>query len=105
MTGESRCLIPGLINPIMPAMFRPSPAEMRKPPAGSRRAQFAELLTRHLAEGTRPSTTNREPWTDTEFAGEIPSARTGEFVSPRSVSNWRKGLALPEEIEAILEAL
>ena len=55
----------------------------------------------------RPGTASREPWKYAEFAGHVPSSRdhAGEYVSPRSVSNWCKGTALPDEIEPILRAL
>jgi hypothetical protein len=69
------------------------------------RTQFATLLADHLARGTRPSTAAGEPWTYTEFAGEIPGARANQYVSERTVSNWCKGLALPGQIEPILRAL
>ncbi len=50
---------------------------------------------------------SREPWSYAEFAGHVPSSRDhgGDYVSPRSVSNWCKGTALPDEIEPILRAL
>jgi hypothetical protein len=64
------------------------------------------LLAEHLSDGTRPGGT-REPWSYAEFAGHVPSSRDHgrEYVSPRSVSNWWKGTALPDEIEPILRAL
>jgi Leucine-rich repeat (LRR) protein len=78
----------------------------RNPAADSARARFAALLAAHLANGTRPATAAGEPWTDAEFAGEVRSTRDDvPTVSPRSVSNWRKGTALPVEIEPILRAL
>jgi hypothetical protein len=77
----------------------------RKPAADSARARFAAMLSGHLRAGTRPATAAGEPWTYAEFASEVPSARGNEYVSERSVSNWCKGTALPEEIEPILRAL
>jgi Leucine-rich repeat (LRR) protein len=77
----------------------------RKPAADGARARFAAMLSGHLRAGTRPATAAGEPWTYAEFASEVPSARGNEYVSERSVSNWCKGTALPEEIEPILRAL
>ena len=78
----------------------------RKPDADSARARFAALLAGHLAGGTRPATAAGEPWSDAAFAREVQSSReANDFVSPRSVSNWRKGMSLPAEIEPILRAL
>src|SRR4051794_17246845 len=71
------------------------------------RERFAALLAGHLKAGTRPGTGSREPWSYAEFAGHVPSSRdhAGEYVSPRSVSNWCNGTALPDAIEPILRAL
>lgn len=78
----------------------------RKPEPDPRRAQFAALLAKHLADGTRPATAAGEPWSFAAFAAEVQSPREeNDFVSPRSVSNWCKGASLPEEIEPILRAL
>ena len=77
----------------------------RKPAARPARARFAALLAGHLASGTRPASATGEPWRFAEFAGEIPSTRDNEYVSPRSVSNWCKGTSLPAEIGPILRAL
>ena len=52
-----------------------------------------------------PATATGEPWTYAAFAAEVTSPRENDFVSPRSVSNWCKGSALPEEIGPILRAL
>ena len=77
----------------------------RKPTAKPALARFANLLAKHLADGTRPGMAAGEPWTYAAFAAEVTSSRENDFVSPRSVSNWCKGSALPEEIEPILRAL
>jgi hypothetical protein len=77
----------------------------RKPAAKPARARFADLLAKHLADGTRPAAAAGEPWTYAAFAAEVTSPRENDFVSPRSVSNWCKGSALPEEIGPILRAL
>ena len=78
----------------------------RKPAPETARARFAALLAGHLARGTRPAKAEGEPWTDAAFAAEVQSSREeNEFASPRSVSNWRKGTALPAAIEPILRAL
>jgi len=71
-----------------------------------RRRRFAELLSKHLTNGTRPATEAGEPWTDSAFAAEVHSQReTNDFVSPRSVSNWRKAKSVPAAIDPILRAL
>src|SRR4051794_34892151 len=90
-------------------MKTPGPAIRRKnaqPRNTAARQLFAALLAGHLREGTRPGS-SREPWSYAEFAGHVPSSRdhAGDYVSPRSVSNWCKGDALPDEIEPILRAL
>ena len=77
----------------------------RNPAADRARRHFADLFAGHLRSGTRPAKAAGEPWTDTAFAGEVQSSRENGFVSPRTVSNWRKGTALPVEIEPILRAL
>ncbi len=78
----------------------------RKPAPDAARARFAALLAGHLTRGTRPAKAEGEPWTDAAFAAEVQSSREdNDFVSPRSVSNWRKGKALPAAIEPILRAL
>ncbi len=77
----------------------------RKPNAESARARFAALLARYLASGTRPGAPHGEPWTFEAFAAKVPSSRDNEFVSPRTVSNWCHGRALPTEIEPILRVL
>jgi Leucine-rich repeat (LRR) protein len=92
------------------AMRTPRPATGRKT-AQSRprkeRARFAALLAGHLGAGIRPATATGEPWTYAEFAREVVSSRdhAGDHVSPRSVSNWCNGTALPGEIDPILRAL
>src|SRR4051794_21592333 len=69
-------------------------------------AAFARLLGRYLEEGRRPGRAKGERWTHVAFAHTIArSRREVENVSPRSVSNWCKGLRLPMQIEPILEAL
>jgi formylglycine-generating enzyme required for sulfatase activity len=69
-------------------------------------AAFAAAFDRHLRCGARPLPGRVEPWSNEEFAGKIPSARSKtDYVSPRSVANWRKGSALPDRIEPILAAL
>ena len=90
-------------------MRTPGPAIGRKtaqPRNTAARQLFAALLAKHLREGTRQGS-SREPWTFAAFAGNVPSSRDhgGEYVSPRSVSNWCKATALPDEIEPILRAL
>ena len=85
----------------------------RKPSAHSARARFAASLAWHLDHGTRPNTAAGKPWTDTEFADEVPTThvkRAGSRKdeparSPRSVANWRTGAALPEDIDLISRAL
>jgi formylglycine-generating enzyme required for sulfatase activity len=78
----------------------------RNPADSAARLRFAALLAGHLARGTRPAKAKGEPWTDAAFAAEVESSREeNDFVSPRSVSNWRKGKSLPAEIEPILRAL
>lgn len=69
-------------------------------------AAFGALLDRHLRAGTRPDLNNREPWKNAEFAALMPGRdpeSTG--AAPNTVANWRKGTALPSEIEPILRAL
>jgi hypothetical protein len=85
----------------------------RKPPVDSARARFATSLAWHLDHGTRPSKAAGKPWTNAEFAAEVPTtrdARAGSrndepVRSPRSVANWRTGAALPEDIDLISRAL
>jgi Leucine-rich repeat (LRR) protein len=78
----------------------------RKPTAKVALTQFATLLAKHLADGTRPAAVAGEPWTYAGFAEELPSSRKkDDYVSERSVSNWCKGKSLPTKIEPILEAL
>ncbi|RVU21606.1 leucine-rich repeat domain-containing protein [Methylobacterium oryzihabitans] len=71
----------------------------------SAQGRFAALLAGHLSGGTRPARSAGEPWTDAGFAREVPSGRDNDYVSPRTVSNWRKGTALPDAIEPVLRAL
>lgn len=96
-------------DPIMPQWARRPPqliAMARKSAADPARTRFTTLLAEHLAGGIRPGTAAGEPWTDAAFAAEVQSSREdSDFVSPRSVSNWRKGKSLPTEIEPILRAL
>ncbi|UHC20451.1 hypothetical protein LRS73_35560 (plasmid) [Methylobacterium currus] len=78
----------------------------RKPASDAARARFAQQLEAHVRAGTRPSTVAGEPWTYASLAREVQSSReTGDFASPRSVSNWCKGKALPAAIDPILRAL
>jgi hypothetical protein len=77
----------------------------RKPPADTARARFAAMLTKHLADGTRPATASGEPWTYAEFAKEVPSSHVDKTRSPNSPSDWCSGRSLPVEIEPILRAL
>jgi hypothetical protein len=79
----------------------------RKPAAKPALARFAALLAKHLTEGTRPDGAAGEPWTYEAFAKAVRSSRVKEDpnVSPRTVSNWCKGSALPGEVEPILRAL
>jgi len=67
--------------------------------------RFAALLSRHLADGCRPSGSSGEPWTYAAFANETASSRANQFVSPRTVSNWCQGRSLPVEIEPVLAVL
>jgi Leucine-rich repeat (LRR) protein len=64
-------------------------------------------LAKQLTQGTRPDGAAGEPWTYEAFAKAVRSSRVREDpnVSPRTVSNWCKGSALPGEIEPILRAL
>jgi hypothetical protein len=78
---------------------------MARTPDNPALAQFAALLARHMTDGTRPATAVGEPWTDAALAREVISSRENEFVSPRTVSNWRNGRSLPEEIEPLARAL
>ncbi len=76
-----------------------------KPPSDSARARFAASLGGFLAQGMRPATAKGQPWTNAEFAKEVPSTRIGKVRSASSVANWRNGELLPEEIPPILRAL
>ncbi|GLK85103.1 hypothetical protein GCM10017653_31730 [Ancylobacter defluvii] len=69
--------------------------------------RFASLLDRHLSNGSRPGKTSAEPWTNVDFAKNVTGThdKGSDFVSDRSVANWRKGQALPSAIEPILNAL
>src|ERR1700730_11328893 len=94
----------------MPAMSRPMTARRpqenamaRNPAANAARLRFATLFNRHLEEGT--GSESGEPWTDGAFASKVQSTRIeNQFVSPRTISNWRKG-KVPLQIEPILQAL
>jgi len=78
----------------------------RKPAAEAPYAAFGALLDGHLRAGTRPDPDHREPWTNRAFAALMPARDAdGTGASDRSVANWRKGTALPAEIEPILRAL
>ena len=88
-------------------MTRPSSAA-RATPAIPRKARpaFAAALARHLTDGSAPGGPRPGGWSDAAFARTLPSVLSvDERVSPRSVSNWRKGTALPGEIGPILDAL
>jgi hypothetical protein len=78
---------------------------MARKPDNPELARFAALLARHMTDGTRPATASGEPWTDVALAEEVISSRENEYVSPRTVSNWRNGRSLPEEIEPLTRAL
>jgi hypothetical protein len=79
----------------------------RNPTDRPARARFATLLAQHLKDGTRPGHASDEPWTYAGFARTVLSSREKDdpHVSERSVSNWCKGTALPEEIAPILRTL
>ncbi|TDG30641.1 hypothetical protein E2C05_13725 [Paracraurococcus ruber] len=77
----------------------------RNPAPDPRRAEFAALFDGHLRAGTRPDPDHREPWSNAAFARAMPGRGTTTGVSDRSVANWRRGHALPAEIEPILRLL
>jgi hypothetical protein len=77
----------------------------RKPADSPALVRFAEVLAGHMTRGTRPTTASGGLWTDAALAREVMSSRDNEFVSPRTISNWRKGQSLPEEIEPLARAL
>jgi hypothetical protein len=75
-------------------------------------AAFAASFDQHLSSGTRPGDPAGEPWTNAEFAQAVvgrarPNRRRQEIpgVADTTVSAWRTGKALPNEISPILRAL
>lgn len=77
----------------------------RNSPATAKRRAFAELLTFHVKNGTRPHATAGNPWSFAELARAVPSKRLDAARSDRSPAHWCRGTALPEDIEPILDAL
>ncbi len=78
------------------------------------RAAFAAMLDQHLRAGTRPGLPKGqgEPWRNGEFAEAIGTRQRSDSrrrglpgVADTTVSSWRRGKALPGEIEPILRAL
>jgi hypothetical protein len=70
----------------------------------SKRAIFASMLAGHLTLGTRPEGSGTK-WSYAQFAGMVRSWQGCATVSPRSVSNWCCGRALPGSLVRINEVL